>query len=243
MHAILEKTISLLTLFFYYGYQSIKALEYYSISFLNALTILNNQAKDEIQNELNSYPYKYEKEFDELQEQDIEPAMLDSFKTNFIKDTTPGGEIVMAYDAKEETYIYFSESSHVQFRFLDTVAMKFVIIHNAKKIYQYLRDEMKDLEDKKNDNLIEMIDETEGNSSPQEKSIKEKRKELFVQFKKYSKNTETKKFIKENLNKFKRMGNLLDYERHLEFLDNLEKEKPKMKLSYRAFKTSINDPQ
>ena len=39
------------------------------------------------------------------------------------------------------------------------------------------------------------------------------------------------------------MGNLLDYETHLEFLDNLEKEKPKMNLSYRAFKTSINDSQ
>ena len=241
MNQLLEKTISVLPIIFYYGIQSFKVLEYYSVLLLNALVSLSNQVSNELETETAKYPYKYEKEFDELTELEITEEEMEQLKTNFVKDMTPGGEIVMAYDYKNDIYIYFSESSHIQYRFLDTVAMKFVIIHNTKKIYKYLKNEMEYLENKQKENLIEPVDNEETNN--ENKSIKQKRDELFVKFKTYNKKIHTQKLIKENLNKFKRMGNLLEYEQHIQLLDTqyIQVENPKNKLSYRDFKYSIMD--
>ena len=53
---------------------------------------------------------------------------------DFIIEMTPIGNVIMQYDADKEAFVYYSDNM-IPFRYLETVARKYVCTYNCKKLY------------------------------------------------------------------------------------------------------------
>ena len=85
----------------------------------------------ETKKEVILYQDKYKKEFNlldesyEYKERNIEHS--------FVMECTPLGNVIMRYDDEYEGFIYYSDQI-IPHRFLDTVARKFALTYNCKKL-------------------------------------------------------------------------------------------------------------
>lgn len=197
----------------------------------NLISIFSNFFKIsnlQIDKEIDLYPYKYENEFNELDNNELDDNYFKRIKDIFIDDNTPNGIVYMNYNVDDDLFIYYSDKTNIQYRFLDTVAMKYVIANNCKKIYKFMKDEIQKINYKKQ----------EEEDKEKEKEKEEKKNDVFVNFKKYNKKINNTT-IKENLNRFKRMGNLIDYENYLKNVENLKnntESNKRKKFNYKEYK-------
>ena len=79
-----------------------------------------------------------EKEDDEPYE---ESEDLVSLKDNFIEEKSPRGIIYMAYDNSIDSYIYYSKTKDIPYKYLETVARKYVIDNKCLNIYVDYKEE------------------------------------------------------------------------------------------------------
>jgi hypothetical protein len=61
-------------------------------------------------------------------------VMGQSLKGCFIIEMTPIGNVIMQYDAEKEAFVYYSDNM-IPFRYLETVARKYVCTYNCKELY------------------------------------------------------------------------------------------------------------
>jgi hypothetical protein len=59
---------------------------------------------------------------------------LEQLKGCFIIEMTPIGNVIMQYDAEKEAFVYYSDNM-IPFRYLETVARKYVCTYNCKELY------------------------------------------------------------------------------------------------------------
>ena len=168
-----------------------------------------------------------EKEDDEPYE---ESEDLVSLKDNFIEEKSPRGIIYMAYDNSIDSYIYYSKTKDIPYKYLETVARKYVIDNKCLNIYVDYKEEYiqglnkyKQMLQERKELLENKIKEKE--QKQDEDNVENKKKNIFANFKSYNKqdkstknNTDTtaKEYIlTENSNHYKYKGNLDDYEQML----------------------------
>jgi len=175
-----------------------------------------------------------EKEDEEQESEDTEPYEenedLVSLKDNFIEENTPRGIIYMAYDNSIESYIYYSKTKDIPYKYLETVARKYVIDNKCLNIYVDYKEEYiqglnkyKQMLQERKELLENKIKEKE--QKQDEDNVENKKKNIFANFKSYNKqdkstknntDTNTKEYIlTENSNHYKYKGNLDDYEKIL----------------------------
>lgn len=175
-----------------------------------------------------------EKEDEEQESEDTEPyeenEELVSLKDNFIEENTPRGIIYMAYDNSIESYIYYSKTKDIPYKYLETVARKYVIDNKCLNIYVDYKEEYiqglnkyKQMLQERKELLENKIKEKE--QKQDEDNVENKKKNIFANFKSYNKqdkstknntDTNTKEYIlTENSNHYKYKGNLDDYEKIL----------------------------
>ena len=175
-----------------------------------------------------------EKEDEEQESEDTEPYEenedLVSLKDNFIEENTPRGIIYMAYDNSIESYIYYSKTKDIPYKYLETVARKYVIDNKCLNIYVDYKEEYiqglnkyKQMLQERKELLENKIKEKE--QKQDEDNVENKKKNIFANFKSYNKqdkstknntDTNTKEYIlTENSNHYKYKGNLDDYEKLL----------------------------
>jgi hypothetical protein len=175
-----------------------------------------------------------EKEDEEQESEDTEPYEenedLVSLKDNFIEENTPRGIIYMAYDNSIESYIYYSKTKDIPYKYLETVARKCVIDNKCLNIYVDYKEEYiqglnkyKQMLQERKELLENKIKEKE--QKQDEDNVENKKKNIFANFKSYNKqdkstknntDTNTKEYIlTENSNHYKYKGNLDDYEKLL----------------------------
>ena len=175
-----------------------------------------------------------EKEDEEQESEDTEPyeenEELVSLKDNFIEENTPRGIIYMAYDNSIESYIYYSKTKDIPYKYLETVARKYVIDNKCLNIYVDYKEEYiqglnkyKQMLQERKELLENKIKEKE--QKQDEDNVENKKKNIFANFKSYNKqdkstknntDTNTKEYIlTKNSNHYKYKGNLDDYEKIL----------------------------
>lgn len=76
-------------------------------------------------------------------DKDIEDATT-KWKHLFLLEKTPLGNVLMQYDAKAEHFTYFSDTS-IPYRFLETVARKFVKTFRCRELYIDMEEELRTL--------------------------------------------------------------------------------------------------
>ena len=84
-------------------------------------------------------------------------------KSNFIAENTPNGTVFMRYDKDNDGFDYWCNDNQIEYKYLETVARKFIKIFNCKHLYF---DREKDIQQQKLE--IELKDLSENASSKNE---------------------------------------------------------------------------
>jgi hypothetical protein len=181
------------------------------------------------------YEYKYIEKYDLIKERKLENNAYIPGPNNFVFENTPHGIVIMYYDKEAESFSYYVDKKDIAYKYLETVARKYVIQNNCLPLFIDMRDELKRDPEKKD----------------QEKEKKEtSTQDVFAQFKKKkakSQKNQQKKMkvmepIKERANQYSFKGKLNEFS----FLHKVDKQfvsdkmmgtanKPK-NLSYDDFK-------
>lgn len=133
---------------------------------------------------------------------------ISRLKHNILFERTPIGNIIMYYENDEFKYYCDRTPS---FGFLETVARKYVIVFNCKRLYKiYSEQEIEEKKEKK------------------EEDIKPKKKSVYANFKRYNNNKKTKINDNEPIlqNKYKFIGKIRDFS----FLQIEKKSEQKMSI-------------
>ena len=83
---------------------------------------------------IETYENKYKKRFSSLKETKTEEE-LKQLKNNILFEITPNGNTIMFYDSTKKSFEYYSDKV-IPYRFLDSVAKKYVIQFHCKNIYE-----------------------------------------------------------------------------------------------------------
>ena len=86
-----------------------------------------------------AFENRYFKEYDELADDPDAPVPPPN---NHVRDTTPQGDVIMAYDADRQVFCYYCDKRSVQFKYLESLARKYVVEHGCKRLYIDFREEL-----------------------------------------------------------------------------------------------------
>lgn len=172
---------------------------------------LKNQCKDEIltkalHNEMEILKTKLvqlesmidEEELKKKARQFIIDEQLKKYKKNFIIENTPLGNVLMFYNHQKLTFDYYSDVT-IPYRFLETVARKYVIIYKYRPLYIDMEEELKNFEHKleqiEKEKEVKENEKNMDNQSNNEYDLDQdkKKKNVFAKFKTYNKEAGTGK--------------------------------------------------
>ena len=86
-----------------------------------------------------AFENRFLKEYDELADDPDAPVPPPN---NHVRETTPQGDVIMAYDADRRAFCYYSDKRSVQFKYLEPVARKYVVQNGCKRLHIDLRKEL-----------------------------------------------------------------------------------------------------
>ena len=92
---------------------------------------------------------KEEKEKNEDKTKEIEIS-----KNNILFETTPTGNVLMFYDSKRTSFIYYADTA-IPYRYLESVARKYVTTYHCLHLYIDMKKEIAEAEKKINDKKLE----------------------------------------------------------------------------------------
>ena len=129
---------------------------------------------------------------DELKEkaqQYIIDEQLKKFKKNYVIEHTPLGNVLMFYNHDKLAFEYYSDLT-IPYRYLETVARKYVLTYNYRPLYIDMQDELKEYEKKMEEKEAREKEENDkmklSNSNSNTKT-----KDVFAKFKSYNKDAGT----------------------------------------------------
>ena len=171
-------------------------------------------------------------DFSNLLDRELTEEELKQLQLKIVREPTPGGEIIMTYHRETESFWYYAEHlKDVHYSMLETVARKFVIEYDCKRIYMQTAEVEKEKEKEKEP----MAQEVEHKAVEPEQT-----KPIFAKFKKYNSggkgaNPNFKSVLKviEQTNHFRYKGKIYHYEETLK--EKTEKTKTP-ELDYAAYK-------
>jgi len=160
------------------GYNAYKAYKAYK-----------NKRIERQQSQVQDPPFenKYFQEYDELADDPDAPVPAPH---SHVRETTPQGDVIMAYDAERSLFCYYCDKRTVQFKYLEPLARKYVIAHGCKRLYIDFRKELMKAKDKaaKADKDKDKDKEAKANKD-KDKDKDKSTNSVFVQFKKYGSNS------------------------------------------------------
>lgn len=167
-------------------------------------------------------PYENEmfEEYDNLEDKELTENYVKDLSLNTITETIPRvGDVLMYYDTDLESFVYYSKTKEIPYKYLETVARKYVIRYDCKKIYVDIRKEYE-----KGVNKYNEIKEKEKASAEQttttdaEPSNENKKKQLFVKLKTYNRKAEVNSkqkdkiyILREHSNRYSYRGKIEEY--------------------------------
>jgi hypothetical protein len=93
------------------------------------------------------YEEKYKDKYVLLENNELSEQRLEELKYAIVMETTPIGNVILFYDKSRNTFTYYSDNT-IPYRFLETVARKYVVIHNCKSIFVDMDEQIKNAQNK-----------------------------------------------------------------------------------------------
>lgn len=143
-----------------------------------------------------NYDKKYQNEFDDLEERKLNDEELAELRDKPLEEETPLGIVKMHYNSEYGGFEWYCDTSHVPYRFLETVVRKYIIENDCLQLYVNLKEEI----DKSNQ-LVEKAREKLDKANDKQESV-------FVQKKSDNKDVLDVLAIKNKYLKFKYLGKL-----------------------------------
>lgn len=159
-------------------------------------------------------------ELDDLKQLNSENTTVVNYgDSNYLRETTPRGEIIMYYDGENKSFNYYSNSKNIPYSTLDAVARKYVCLNKDPSIYIDIRDEVQ----KGREKCMNQNNKLEKKNKNSERGIlSSAKKSLFAAFKNYKTGRNAPNSVlhgknevvvmKENINKFVYKGTLDQYD-------------------------------
>ena len=173
-----------------------------------------SESESESEGEEETYTNKYTKEYENLKEGELEETDFLNLTRCYVREETPGGEVIMSYDKETGCFLYYTNNlKEITYAILETVARKFVVENNCKTIYTVFKP-AEATDDETEDTASVSSDEVEDEVKPplQPPSV-------FAKFKKYNTggkgsvpNFKAVIDVVEQTNHFRFKGKLYDYE-------------------------------
>lgn len=126
------------------------------------------KSKEEKKDPLIEYIDKYKDEFMYMENEEITEEKKKRLKANILFEYTPVGNVMMYYDSEENEFVYYCDRD-LSFKFLETIARKYVIYFHCKSLYKIYEEE----------NTKEIDKNEEIKDEPKKKSV-------YANFKKYN---------------------------------------------------------
>jgi hypothetical protein len=154
---------------------------------------------------------------DEQQEgEELTEEFVNNLSLNTITETTPRGDVLMYYSSKLGTFVYHSHTKEIPYNYLETVARKYVIEYNCKKLYIDIRKEYeKGVQKYKEIKAKEEKNAADGNEGETKEN---KKKQIFANFKTYNRKGEVHNkqkdkiyILKEQANRYSYRGKIEEY--------------------------------
>ena len=205
-----------------------------------------NQRENQTENQSIKYEDKYKNRYIKLETKNLTPSEKDNLKNNFVMETTPLGNVIMYYNIDKNGFVYYSDST-IPYRFLETVARKYIISFQCKDPSIYV-DEKKP---------IEIAMDQSSDAKPIRKvSVNTTNKKVFAKFKNYNhpnsipstsmiaknnsnpqpnkKTTQSIKEVKENKNKYISEGKIINFS----FIKKIDKKQivKRLNMTFAEFK-------
>jgi hypothetical protein len=202
---------------------------------------------------------KYLEEYKNLPNEELTKEQLDSLKNNIVMENTPLGNVVMFFDNKKETFVFYSDLT-MPYRYLEVVGRKYVTTYKCKNLYVDMEEQLKSAEEKKKQKQEPLEDVALESKNPEKKiNAANTKKDVFAKFKTYN-NSVTKEVVaapaknagnkditkkdnenallKDNANKYRYEGKLANFN----FLQPVDKKQldKRLAMSWADFKASIN---
>ena len=171
------------------------------------------------------YEMKWFDEFDDIKgegenvEEELTEEFVNDLSLNTVTETTPRGDVLMYYSSKLGSFVYHSRTKEIPYKYLETVARKYVIEYNCKKLYVDIRKEYE-----KGLNKYKEIKEKEEQAAKDVKDGKvddtkeNKKKQIFANFKTYNRKGEVHNkqkdkiyILKEQANRYSYRGKIEEY--------------------------------
>ena len=153
------------------------------------------------------------------EENELTEEFVNGLSLNTITETTPRGDVLMYYSSKLGSFVYHSRTKEIPYKYLETVARKYVIEHNCKKLYIDIRKEYE-----KGVNKYKEIKEREDKAAKDAKDGKvqevneNKKKQIFANLKTYNRKGEVHSkqkdkiyILKEQANRYSYRGKIEEY--------------------------------
>lgn len=174
------------------------------------------------------------------------PPMTEDMKKNLsnqiLSEATPDGNVLMYYNYDTEvpdrsSFHYYSNNKNIPFKYLDTVARKYVCTYKCVEIYRYLKDEIEN-------EIYKIKEEREREQQRKEDNANndklKKTNDVFATFKNYKKNSnsigETKRSLLITKNRYTRIGTFDEYNNQLTLPTVNERKQEIKKISFSEFK-------
>lgn len=136
----------------------------------------DSEKSEEIQKNEITYEEKYLKRFKQFPITELTQEQLDNLKNSILLEKTPVGNVIMFYDSKRESFLYYSDST-IPYRFLESICRKYVMNFNCKKLFVDMEEE------------IHLAKEKLGKKEPENVVVTAARKTVYAKFKSYNKDT------------------------------------------------------
>ena len=203
---------------------------------------------------------KYLEEYKNLPNEELTKEQLDSLKNNIVMENTPLGNVVMFFDNKKETFVFYSDLT-MPYRYLEVVGRKYVTTYKCKNLYVDMEEQLKSAEEKKKQKQEPVQDVVLESKNPEKQTnTANTKKDVFAKFKTYN-NSVTKEVVaapaknagnkditkrdnenallKDNANKYRYEGKLANFN----FLQPVDKKQldKRLAMSWADFKASMNN--
>jgi hypothetical protein len=155
----------------------------------------------------------------EEDEEELTEDFVNNLCLNTVTETTPRGDVLMYYSSKLGSFVYHSRTKEIPYKYLETVARKYVIEYNCKKLYVDIRKEFeKGLNKYKEIKAKEEKAAADAKDGKVEELKENKKKQIFANLKTYNRKGEVHNkqkdkiyILKEQANRYSYRGKIEEY--------------------------------
>lgn len=161
-----------------------------------------------------------EEEKEENKVKKIKGELTEDFVNNLslktVTETTPRGDVMMYYSSKLNSFVYHSKTKEIPYKYLETVARKYVIEYKCKSLYIDIRKEYEKGVNKYNE-IKEKEEKAKENKDSNENE--NKKKQIFANLKTYNRKGEVHNKQKDKIYILREQSNRYSYRGKIEEYD------------------------